>query len=299
MSISTVVDLVCFGELLWDVLPEDMIAGGAPFNLVNRATALGLNARVISSIGRDIMGDKLLQQVGQKGNNIDFIQRHPSLPTGIVNINIGLRGEPNYDIVRPVAWDDIILNDALIDLVKSSRSFVYSSLGLRSNKSQNTWFALVPYAKLKICDINLRKGHYSLSTILDMMGQADILRMNEDELTVICNWLDFENHDLESTLIKIQKKYGYDTIIITFGSKGVTSLRNGLLTHFHGYEVMVKDTVGSGDAFLAAYIHHRLKNYDEKGCLKFACAVGALNASKDGGTPEIGLDEIDKLLLTG
>jgi len=130
-------DLVCFGELLWDMLPSGKVAGGAPFNIVNRAQSLGLDAKVISSVGLDTLGDQLVALVEAKGNDTSYIQRHPSLPTSQVMIEVGQNGEPHYDIVHPVAWDDIRYVDSFTDLVRQSKSFVYSSLGLRDQREDD------------------------------------------------------------------------------------------------------------------------------------------------------------------
>ena len=101
-------DIVCFGELLWDMLPNGKVVGGAPFNICNRASALGVSSAVITSIGEDELGKELLKAVADKGNDVSYIQTHPELPTSTVEVSVGESGEPHYDIVHPVAWDDII-----------------------------------------------------------------------------------------------------------------------------------------------------------------------------------------------
>ena len=44
------------GELLWDVLPEKEVIGGAPVNFAYHVTALGEKGIPISTIGRDARG---------------------------------------------------------------------------------------------------------------------------------------------------------------------------------------------------------------------------------------------------
>ena len=62
-------DIVCFGELLWDMLPTGKVVGGAPYNICNRASALGVKASVITSIGRDPIGSELLAAVRDNSND--------------------------------------------------------------------------------------------------------------------------------------------------------------------------------------------------------------------------------------
>lgn len=291
-------DIVCFGELLWDMLPSGKVVGGAPFNISNRARSLGLEAVVVTSVGIDLLGDELLEVVESMGNSIDYIQRHPSLPTSTVEISVGDGGEPHYTIVHPVAWDDIKLLPALIELVRHARVFIYSSLGLRDSRSRDVLFELLKYAQLKVCDINLREGHFTKETIMHMMKNADVLRMNEYELSMAARWLGLDIDSFEDGVKKIAAHFDYQCVVATLGGEGAMSYRDGLFYTQPVFKVEVKDTVGAGDAFLASYITKTLQGASEENALRFACAVGALTASKNGGTPNITADEINMILST-
>jgi fructokinase len=291
-----VADIVCFGELLWDMLPSGKVVGGAPFNISNRARALGLEAIVVTSVGNDPLGDELVNIVQTMGNSIKYIQRHETLPTSTVEITVGEGGEPHYTIVHPVAWDDVKLRPELIELVRNAPVFIYSSLGLRDSRSRNVLFELLKYAQLKVCDINLREGNFTKDTIIHMMKNADVLRMNEYELTMAAQWLGLEIDSFEDGIRKLAAHFDYQCVIATLGSEGAMSYRDGQFYRQPVFKVAVKDTVGAGDAFLASYITQMLKGTSEAAALRFACAVGALTASKNGGTPHITPEEIDDML---
>ena len=57
----------------------------------------------------------------------------------------------------------------------------------------------------------------------------------------------------------------------------------------------MRDTIGSGDAFLAAFLSTNLDGASVDESLRFACAIGALVATKSGGTPVIDEDELDEI----
>ena len=293
---SQEVDLVCYGELLWDNLPTGSVPGGAPFNIVNRATALGLQSYVISSIGDDRLGRELIDIIQSKGNATTFIQRHATLPTGQVNIEVGIGGEPKYQILYPVAWDDIRPDSHLVKLVSSAKAFIYSSLALRDARSRSTLFHLLQHASLKICDVNLRAGNYEKATIMQMIEEADILRMNEYELSMVAEWLGIAELDNKSQLNYLNKRYGYQAILTTLGEEGAVCLADGKWYNQPVFKVQVADTVGAGDAFLAAFTYKLLNQNSIQECLRFGCAVGGLTASKHGGTPEITPEEIENML---
>ncbi|RYZ37683.1 MAG: hypothetical protein EOP49_31520, partial [Sphingobacteriales bacterium] len=53
-----------------------------------------------------------------------------------------------------------------------------------------------------------------------------------------------------------------------------------------GYAVKVVDTIGSGDAFLAAFLAKTIAGAPIAECLQAANALGAFIASKEGACPE-------------
>lgn len=58
----------------------------------------------------------------------------------------------------------------------------------------------------------------------------------------------------------------------------------------------VVDTVGAGDAFLSGFLVYYLDKKSLEESLTLANAVGALVASKSGGTPEYTLKEVVKII---
>jgi len=54
--------------------------------------------------------------------------------------------------------------------------------------------------------------------------------------------------------------------------------------------------VGSGDAFLAAFLDGLFAGWDPEWTLAYANAVGAYVATQRGATPTLDRDEIDRLL---
>ena len=78
--------VVCFGEVLWDVFPNNKIIGGAPFNVACRLKSLGMDTSIISSIGDDISGELLIKEIEKFEIDTSFIQKHPYLKTGEVKI---------------------------------------------------------------------------------------------------------------------------------------------------------------------------------------------------------------------
>ncbi len=291
------VDAVCFGEVLWDILPTGEKPGGAPMNVAYHLQKQGLQTALISRIGEDERGDKLLFILQQAGLSTDFIQRDETHQTGIVNATLHESNEVTYEIVQPVAWDAISLEKGLLDLVKEARFFVYGSLAARNNTTAETLWQLVKVANTKVVDINLRPPHYSKEVVEELLHTADIAKLNEHELPLICAWYDNANGE-EAQVKFIQERFSIPTIIVTRGGDGALVCENGTIYRHPGYRVTVADTIGSGDAFLAGFLAKTKegKSIDER--LQFANALGAFIASKQGACPAYTLDEVTARFLS-
>ena len=51
---------VCFGEVLWDILPHAKLPGGAPMNVAYHLNRLQVPAAMISRTGNDSLAEELL-----------------------------------------------------------------------------------------------------------------------------------------------------------------------------------------------------------------------------------------------
>ena len=99
-------EFYAFGEMLWDCLPSGKHAGGAPFNVCAHLAQLGMAADLISTVGRDALGDEILQVARDKNINTRFVTRaRIGLPTGTVLVTLDEKNNATYELVRPVAWD--------------------------------------------------------------------------------------------------------------------------------------------------------------------------------------------------
>jgi fructokinase len=153
--------LICFGEVLWDVLPTGKIAGGAPMNVAYHANNLGFSTKMISRVGTDALGRELLDFLDEKGVSTQFVQADLLLPTGIVNVTLNSSGSPDYEIVYPSAWDNIQPDSVMIDTIKETDVFVFGSLACRSEQTKQTLFDLLDGAMLRVLDANLRRPFFS------------------------------------------------------------------------------------------------------------------------------------------
>ena len=278
--------IICFGEVLWDLLPSGKVAGGAPMNVAHHAKQLGAQSIMISSVGKDSLGDDLIGFLSEKEIPTHLVQRSETLPTSVVKVHLDEKGSASYEIVEGVAWDDIQLTEAMQSAVEAADALVFGSLVTRGETSRASLQDLLQRAKLRVFDVNLRAPHYSAASIEALLQHADVVKTNDEELELLAEWFG-QSGDMPSLTQYLLDQFELQKVIVTRGSNGA-ACRDHLGWHEHpGYPVKVKDTVGSGDSFLAGFITSMLKGDSTEDCLAFACAVGALVATHSGGTPMV------------
>ncbi|GAB4252294.1 MAG: carbohydrate kinase [Saprospiraceae bacterium] len=286
---------VCFGEVLWDLLPAGAVAGGAPMNVACQLTNLGLKAIMISSVGNDDLGRQLLDFLRQKGVDTSLIGTDPEFPTGTVNVSLDDKGIPSYEIVQPVAWDYIDLSEAALDAVGRADAFVFGSLAARSETTLKTLEGLLEAASFPVFDVNLRAPFYEEKTVNELLKKALLLKLNDEEIDILCGWRAFKGGQ-PAQMEFLKDEYHLDAVVLTRGAKGAALLDDSGLYEHSGYRVQVADTVGSGDAFLAGFLSQWLGGASPLECLSFACATGALVATLPGGTPDIDASMVRELM---
>ncbi len=287
--------IICFGEMLWDVLPTGKQPGGAPMNVAVHLKNLGHNPQMISRVGNDELGKELFEFVIEKGLNTDLIQQGETHLTGVVKANVSNKNEVTYKIVQPVAWDYIQYDEALGDAVVSADVFIYGSLSARSATSAETLFRLLKKARFKVFDVNLRAPHYDQTTLEHLLSEANMVKMNAHELALLASWY-APNADEETAIVELATHFDVQTICVTKGEHGAMLWTAGQFYHANGFQVEVKDTIGSGDSFLAALLTCLLDGQSPADSLQFACAMGSLVATYQGATPFVSYSEIQSFL---
>lgn len=289
-------NIICFGEVLFDVFPTHKKIGGAPLNVALRLASLGINAQIISRIGNDEIGRELLAFIKKNGVDTDTIQIDENLSTGEVIVQLNEKGSASYTINYPVAWDKIICIPEDEIMVKKADALVFGSLVCRDSVSQNSLLEIINYAKYAVFDVNLRAPFYTKEILINLMMQSDFIKFNDDELYEISAFLNSPYHSLEQNILFIAEKTNTKHICVTKGSHGAVLYYNEKMYYNSGYKIDVVDTVGSGDSFLAGLLSKLLYDENPQEAIDFACALGAIVAKNEGANPKISSKEINDFM---
>lgn len=244
--------LYIFGEVLFDCFPTgEEILGGAPFNVAWHLQALGDHPSLISRVGKDTYGNKILNAMGNWGMDTTLVQIDDKNPTGQVQVTIN-NEEPDYDIVANSAYD--FISDDMLSGNIADGILYHGTLCLRNPISHSTYGKILQNQGLKIfLDVNLRAPWWNKDEVLAWLKNAHWVKMNQDELKLLTG----TDKDTRQQMAQLQMTYGLEQVIVTRGKQGtlIRTSKGELHSLVPNIVEQLVDTVGAGDAFSAVYIH--------------------------------------------
>ncbi len=294
--------VVGLGELLWDMLPAGKKLGGAPANFAYISNLLGDRGVVASRVGDDELGHEAVSCVKKLGGETDEIQTDRIHPTGKVEVLIDKDGQAKFDIKQSVAWDFLEWSSEWHALAKRCDAVCFGSLAQRSRQSRETIQSFLQAAfKSAVCvfDVNLRQGDHTAELLSASMRIAHIVKLNHEELPIVTKLCGFESADERSAAKWLQEKFGLRLVCVTRGARGSLMIGENEAIEHPGFEVKVADTVGAGDAFTAALVHHFLRGASLAEMSEAANQWGSWVASQVGAMPVPDAARLQKLRAAG
>lgn len=249
-----------FGEVLLDHFPDGRrVLGGAPFNVAWHLQAFGAAPFLVSRIGADDEGSAVKDAMSDWGMDEAGLSIAPTLPTGRVRVRIE-QGEPNYEIIKPVAWDDIRLPGRIPEFFL----LYHGSLALRSIESRTSCLQLRELAESRqamiFVDVNLRPPWWKVAEVLRSIRGAHWVKLNGQELDLLAP----QGDDREQRATRLMESCGLSGLLLTDGSRGASLLTadGKRRTTKPQTDIKVTDTVGAGDAMASVMILGLLHGWD-------------------------------------
>ncbi len=282
--------ILCFGEIVWDALPEGIFLGGAPLNVAYHLHCLGRKALPVSRLGKDFLGRETLRRLRERGVETELIEETAEAETGAVIVKLDAGGDARYEILEDAAWDGISAGEELLRAASGATALVYGTLSTRSKRNEATLSELIERVPVRLCDVNLRAPYDDAENALAWASRATVIKLNEEELELLTEQPATES--LEGKLRSLSEQTGVERIVVTRGGAGAVLFEEQQLYEGLSPKVEVADTVGAGDAFTAAFLDAFLCGVGPLERLRRALAIGAYVASRRGAQPDYNPSEV-------
>lgn len=93
---------------------------------------------MVSRVGKDELGQDLVEKCKELGLNPEFLQEDLIHPTGTVEVELDSQGQAEYEIKEDVAWDHLEWNDGLKNLAGNCAAVCFGTLCQRHSVTRNT-----------------------------------------------------------------------------------------------------------------------------------------------------------------
>ena len=280
--------IIGIGEILWDKLPDGKRLGGAPANFAWHIAQAGLDSYVVSAIGNDEEGDEILQALKHK--DLHHLLTRTPYPTGSVDVELDPQGVPRYQIHEQVAWDYIPFTSQLEALAARTRAVCFGSLAQRNAVTRATidrFLNAMPEGedRYKIFDMNLRQHYYTSTLLQNSLRKCNILKLNDEELLTVKSLFGYAQTDFGDICRQLLADYNLKILILTCGTDGSTIFTPESTSFYPTPRVEVRDTVGAGDSFTAAFTATLLKGLPLTEAHRRAVEISAYVCTCDGAMP--------------
>lgn len=281
--------IIVIGEILIDIFPDYQRIGGAPFNFAFHLKKLGFPVRLISRVGDDRHGREIMAMLKENGFNAADIQLDSRLPTGTVRVALDKSGVPQFDICQHAAYDHLDLSrDAVTDDADAAMTY-FGSLLQRTDAGRRQvqrFFARQVGRGVRFCDINMRPPHINRRTVDESLHQADLLKLNDDELAKIQH--EFGGPSNAEALIRwLMEEFSIKAVALTRGSQGCTfTSRETTISCPAHKDGAIVDTVGAGDGFASILVAGYIRRIPWEETIRQASRFAGRICSIPGAVPE-------------
>jgi fructokinase len=272
------VEVVCFGEILWDVFEagprgKEPVArlfrrelGGAPANVATGLARLGVGSAVVGGVGQDRLGDALLAHL--RGDRVEtrFVVQLPNR-TGLTFVTRDVRGEPDFLFYRHESADMALRPKHVVPAMGRARWALVGTSTLVHAPLAEATHAFVRAAKRGgarlFVDLNVRShlwqdARQMRTLIAGLVRHAALVKASDADLRAVAGprgleWL--EEHAPKASWL------------VTRGAGAATAIGPHGVVNVPARRARCVDATGAGDAFIA-------------GSLATLLACGAVPGSK-------------------
>lgn len=277
--------ILAIGEALIDFIAEERgkevkdvdsftpKVGGAPANVCGAAAKLGVPAGMITMLGSDAFGDKIVEYLKDNNVSTEYLYRTDEASTSLAFVSKLLNGDSNYTFFRNPGADMLLEPDKIKKLwFRNTYALHFCSVDIGDFPMKYAHLKAIEYAKehdsIISFDPNLRfqlwKSKQALkNAILQFIPLCHILKISSDELEFITG-----TSDIKEALPELFQGT-VELVIYTKGAKGASAYTKKTSAEVPGIKVENPiDTTGSGDGFIGSFLAQLNKRRIERRQLK-------------------------------
>lgn len=309
-------ELVTFGETMLRLSPPvhqrletaetlEIRAAGAESNVAVAASRLGAEATWISKLPNSPLGRRVTGELHQHGIETEIVWSDEHRQG---TYYLEFAGAPRgvnviYDRKR-AAVTTATPEELPVRMVEEAR--VFYTCGITpalSDQLRHTTRELLQRAgeagTRTAFDVNYRSKLWSpeeaRGTLEPLLSMVDVLVCGLDDAREV---LDREGRP-EEIVESLATAHRIDTVILTLGEEGALAFRDDRMHRQPIFEADTYDPIGTGDAFVGAYLARRVDGDDVPTALQYGAATAALKRTMPGDMVSLTRREVEQVIEHG
>lgn len=263
--------LIAIGEALIDFAPgesgkpikdtESFLpkVGGAPANVCGAFVKLGGEAVMLTKLGEDPFGDKILEELAGCGIDVSHIIRTKEAATSLAFVALHEDGNREFSFIRMPGADMLYhASDVPVEVFDGAFALHFCSVSLGDFPMKEAHKKAIQYAKEKgvlvSFDPNIRKQLWDSEEALkkavdEFLPYADIMKISDEEMDFITG----ENEPEAAAKFLLDK--GVSLVLVTLGTQGSKLYTKTTSAEIGGNGIKPIDTTGAGDGFIGSFLY--------------------------------------------
>lgn len=263
--------LIAIGEALIDFIPNEAgrgigavesfspKVGGAPANVCGAFAKLGGSAALVTQLGNDPFGGKILAELRSAGIDCSLVSRTSEANTSLAFVALKETGDREFAFYRNPGADMLLSADKIRrEWFDGCFALHFCSVSLGDFPMKEAHRRAVEYAReagaIISFDPNLRPNLWPDAesmrrAVLEFLPLADVLKVSDEEIGFITG-----ETDIARALPKLLVG-NVGLVAYTRGSGGSDAYTRTTEAHAGSPRVKAVDTTGAGDAFIGTLLH--------------------------------------------
>tara|TARA_B100000497_G_scaffold12223_1_gene13893 strand:- start:3166 stop:4083 length:918 start_codon:yes stop_codon:yes gene_type:complete len=294
------VDMLIYLNNPTELSDPKLYCGGSSANVAYGLSKLGNDVHFFGSIGNDIHGKFIIEDMNKSGVNIDNLDILDTESTAMVIGVVDTQSERNLFVWPPdnAAHSKYQLSQMHLDNLINNDWLHVSGISLRENPACESMLEA-----MKLCFQNDITVSFDLNLRIELWGLSNEFRKIVLEAISYSNYIFgslseefqhlYSNEDFEAEFNKelnIEK-----TFIVRDGKNGSICYLDNNAIKTPGFSVNLIDTVGAGDAFNTGFIHSKVNHQDLNTALIKANAVAAYKIQGHGARHLPDFEQLSKI----
>ncbi len=266
--------------------------GGVARNVAENLARLGQAVALLSVVGKDRIGDELLQHTAEAGVDVSRVHRTDKFPTSFYMGVVGVDGKKEF------AFDDMRIADELSEAYVTYHEDMISAASLLfidANVPSQTMARAIEIARYSGIPICADPTSVVLSPhLFPYLKEINIIVPSASEASALL-LQSIDPNDIDQALQAARHlvSLGVDEAFISIGENGLCYASSETSGHVPGFYSEIKDPTGAGDALTAAVLFSHLNQIAIDDAAKLAISAAAITMRYQGTVdPDISLEKL-------